>query len=277
MERFEPTGELRLRFKRKQSGKTYMAGQYYALPLQVLPPYYPDEDGEAFVYLLNPSGGILQADRLLTQIVLEKDSRVLVTTPSAAKFYKMEDDHAELKYFFDVGENAVLEYLPEYSIPYAGSAVYQESRFDIRQSSVLIAADMITAGRADRGERFQYECYDSRIKIYVEGKLQAYEYARLLPAEGKLGQIGLLEGRQIYAAMYIYQKSLPAAFSAEVKGILDSPGQEQLKGGVSYVTPDLAVVRLLANSVETAQETVLSVWGAARRRLLGKERVKIRK
>lgn len=274
---FQPTGELRLRFRRKQSGKTYMAGQYYALPLQVLPPYYLDGDGTAFVYLLNLSGGILQGDRLLTRISVEQDARVMVTTPSANKLYKMEDGHAELQNFFDVGENAVLEYLPEYAIPYAGSEVYQENRFDLSKSSVLIASDMVTAGRADRGEVFAYNQYHSKTKIYVEGRLQAYEYARLSPADAPPGLTGVLEGYQIYASVLVCRTNLPEAFGAETRHVMDNFNEDNLKGGVSYVTKDLAVVRLLGNSVETTQEAVLSICGAARRHLLGKDRVRIRK
>ena len=53
--------------------------------------HYQDSDGTAFIYLLNPSGGVLQHDRLLTEITLEEGSRVYVTTPSNTKFYKMDE------------------------------------------------------------------------------------------------------------------------------------------------------------------------------------------
>ena len=58
--------------------------------------HYQEDDGTAYTYLLNPSGGVLQHDRLYTEIVLEENSKVYITTPSSTKFYKMDDGHAEV-------------------------------------------------------------------------------------------------------------------------------------------------------------------------------------
>ena len=76
-----PTGRLSLVFRKRADGRTAIAQQYFRLPLQILNPYYQDDDGTAFVYLLNPSGGILQNDRLLTELTLEENSRALITPP----------------------------------------------------------------------------------------------------------------------------------------------------------------------------------------------------
>ncbi|MDD3168074.1 MAG: urease accessory protein UreD, partial [Eubacteriales bacterium] len=136
-------GILRLRYRRRQSGRTYIANQFYQLPLQVLPPYYEETDGTAFTYILNPTGGVLQNDRLTVDITVEKGARALVTTPSAGKFYRMEDGHGELTNSFEVASGAVLEYLPEYNIPYADTKIIQENLFRVSKDSILIAADMI--------------------------------------------------------------------------------------------------------------------------------------
>ncbi len=136
-----------------------------------------------FVYLLNPTGGVLQGDRLLTEIKVEKDARALITTPSANKLYKMEDDHAEILNEIHVEEGGVLEFIPEYNIPYAKSSTYQESIFHIHDDSILFTWDMVIPGRVDLGEYFDYDLYSSKIKIYVNGKLKAYEFAKLTPID----------------------------------------------------------------------------------------------
>lgn len=131
-----PTGALSLRFKRKTDGRSYLAQQYYKLPLQVMTTHYQDNDGTVFVYLLNPGGGVLQHDRLLTEIVLEEDSRVYITTPSTTKFYKMDEGHAEVVNKITVGAGAVLEYLPEHNAPFAMSEAYQENEFHLHGDSI---------------------------------------------------------------------------------------------------------------------------------------------
>ncbi len=53
------SGVLRLSLARDQD-RTVIADQYWRIPLQVLPPSYQDADDEAYVYLLNPTGGVVQ-------------------------------------------------------------------------------------------------------------------------------------------------------------------------------------------------------------------------
>ena len=42
------TGALSLTFRRKAAGKTYIADQYYKIPMQIMPPHYQDDDGTAY-------------------------------------------------------------------------------------------------------------------------------------------------------------------------------------------------------------------------------------
>ena len=84
------TGELSLLFRKKKNGQTYLAEQYYKLPLQVMRAHYQDSDGTAFIYLLNPSGGVLQHDRLLTEITLEEGSRVYAVSYTHLDVYKRQ-------------------------------------------------------------------------------------------------------------------------------------------------------------------------------------------
>jgi len=288
-------GILKLRYRRKQNGKTYIANQFYQLPLQVLPPYYDDADGTAFTYLLNPSGGVLQNDRLTVEITVEEGARALVTTPSAGKFYKMEEGHAELINQFDVASGAVLEYLPEYNIPYANTRIYQENIFRIRKDSVLIAADMIIPGRTERGELFQYDVFSSKVQIFVDDELKAYEYVKSEPKKNAITGFGILESRKIYATVFLYAEKLPDGLLEEVREIL-KPGEEKnmksdetigtgessqpgngVYGGISFLDESLGVVKIIGDTVSDMQDMTEEIWGAARRHLLGKDRVRIRK
>ena len=74
----KPTGELSLVFSRKDNGRTHLSRQYFKLPLQIMMPHYQEEDGTAFVYFLNPGGGILQHDRLLTEVTVEDGADVFM-------------------------------------------------------------------------------------------------------------------------------------------------------------------------------------------------------
>ena len=56
-------------------------------PLQVQRPFYPG-GGVCHVYLLHPPGGIVGGDRLEIDIEADVETRVLLTTPAAGKFYR---------------------------------------------------------------------------------------------------------------------------------------------------------------------------------------------
>jgi urease accessory protein len=271
----ETVGKLDLTFRRKADGKTYLAKQYYQLPLQILPPHYQDADGTAFLYLLNPSGGVLQNDRLYTEILVEENSRVCITTPSANKFYKMEDGCAKIENRFHVGRNAVLEYLPEHNVPFTASKVYQESTYYLDRESTLIAFDVVTSGRTERGERFAYDIYSSKTKIYVAQKLIAFENGRIEPGNKEHGGIGLFEGYDIYGTVFFYKENLSELLADELRSALERcPG---IHAGVSQLNPSLLSVKFLGKSVPETQKALSEIWSAGRRSLLSKDRVRIRK
>lgn len=268
-------GILRLGYRLRNTGRTYIANQFYQLPLQVLPPYYDDSDGTAFTYILNPSGGILQNDLLTVDITVGKGARALITTPSAGKFYKMEDGHAELRSSFHVASGAVLEYLPEYNIPYAGSRIIQENVFRLSKDSMLIAADMIISGRAERGENFEYDLYSSKTKIYVDEELKAYEYVKLEPKKTDITGFGMLHHRKIYGAVFLYARMLPDEIGGEIRRLFY--GRRELSAGVSFPDESLGIVKLTGDTVSDMQDAMAEIWGVARRHMLGKDRVRIRR
>lgn len=268
------TGELALTFREKKSGQTYLAEQYFKLPLQVMAPHYQDDDGTAFIYLLNPSGGILQHDRLYTEINVEEGAKVVVTTPSATKFYKMDDGYAKIMNHINVKARGVMEYIPEHNVPFAESKVYQENVFYLDKSSVLIAADMVTAGRASMGEVFKYDVYSSKTRIYVEDKLKIYDNNLIEPGKMDLQTVGLMEDHLSNGVIYAYAQGLD-------KEIINKLNQLQHPEGIAFaagmIEEDLLIIRFLGNNMIELKETIWKAWGCLREGILSKPAVKIRK
>ena len=268
------TGELTLTFRKKKNGQTYLAEQYFKLPLQVLAPHYQDNDGTAFIYLLNPSGGILQHDRLYTEITVEENAKVVVTTPSTTKFYKMDDGYAKIVNRINVKAGGVMEYLPEHNVPFAESKAYQENDFYLDKDSVLIAADMVTAGRASMGETFKYDIYSSKTRVYVDGKLKVYDNTFIEPAKMELQTVGLMEGHLSNGVIYAYAPNLD-------KEIIDKLNQLQHPEGITFaagiIEDNLMIIRFLGDNMIDLQETIQNAWACLREGILGKPAVKIRK
>lgn len=268
------TGALSLTFRRKSTGKTYIADQYFKIPMQIMPPHYQDEDGTAFVYLLNTGGGVLHNDRYMTALIAEEGSRVLVTSPSSNKLYKMEDGHAELINRITVNKDAVMEYLPEHNVPFAKSCTYQENEFHLEKGATLIASDMVTAGRVARGEVFEYDLYASCTKIYVDGKLRIYDNSRMDPEKNSFDKLGYMEGYLTNGTIYVYSEGLDDTLPQKLNDI-QHDGNVRFAAG--KIDDDFMIIRFLGNSMIELKEMIDTVWGQLRREILKKEPVRIRK
>ena len=268
-------GTLNLIFRRHQSGKTFLASQHFRLPLQVLTPFYSDTDGTAFVYLLNPSGGILQGDVLETDITVEQGARAFVTTPSANKFYKMDEGHATLRNRISVFDGGVLEYMPEYNIPFSQSSVIQETSFDLTPGATLLAFDMIVPGRMEKGEFFEYDLYSSKISIRVDGKLLAHEVAKIDPKKSDPRGMGVMDGRHVYGTVFLYKKGLSPDLKSEIADVFDkNPG---VAGGLTFLTDSLAAIKFLGDNLTDCQKVMNDIWQVCRKSMLDKEPVRMRK
>lgn len=92
----EYNGEIQLEIGKKHTGneESYIARQYYKLPLQVMTPFYQDMDGTVFLYLLNPSGGVLDYDNFKIEVKIKDGAKTWIGTPSATKIYKRRDEKA---------------------------------------------------------------------------------------------------------------------------------------------------------------------------------------
>lgn len=170
-------GVLRLRLA-SRCGRTVVADQYWRMPLQVMPPSYQDDDDEAYVYLLNPTGGIVQGDRLDTAVTVESGARCVLSTQSATKIYRMDDDQAEEATRLALRGDAVLEYLPDQIIPFAGSRFVRHTRVELDRESTLILTEVLAAGRVARGERFAFTQLGVELELWVGAELTLVDRSR---------------------------------------------------------------------------------------------------
>ena len=266
-ERVGRDGLLQLRFARS-GPRTILAQSRFSLPLQALAPLTL-EGGASYMMLLNPTGGVLGGDHLVTEIVLEAGTHVCLTTPSATRVYRTTEQPAIVETSIRVGEEATLEYLPDHVIPHAGSALYQFLRIEMAPRSRAIVLDGMASGRWARGERWNFREMNSRMEVRVSGKPAYINSTRITPAATRPDQFGLMKDFDYMACLTViagglaYGNDLLSAMNAA----LDSePGVE---GGASLLSRGGCVVRFLARSAPDMTHTTKRLWDAARGLILG--------
>src|ERR671926_916071 len=116
-----------------ETGKTVVKEQYSKVPLFTQRALYLEESlpSMAYIYVISPSGGILQGDRYRMDITLKNKAHAHLTTQGATRIYRMERNYATQVVNIDVGEDCYFEYIPDQVIPYRDSRFYPEANLRV--------------------------------------------------------------------------------------------------------------------------------------------------
>jgi urease accessory protein len=234
-----------------------------ALRAHHLDPALPDM---AFVIVASPGGGVLQGDRLELSVEVEAGARLHLDTSSATRLYRMPAGEARSAVGLRVGPGAVLEWVPDPYVPFAGARFRQETRAVVDETGVVILGEVVAAGRAASGERLRYELFESALEARrPSGALLYRDACRLAPAEG-LEAAGLLgAGRPVVGTLHVVAAGFGPSQLADALACVPGAygGASELPNGAG------AWLRVLAPDVATAAAAVEAGWRAARRTLLG--------
>jgi urease accessory protein len=266
-ERVGRDGRLRLRFARR-GGRTILAQSRFSLPLQALTPFSV-EGGACYLMLLNPTGGALGGDHLITEIVLDPETHVCLTTPSATRIYRAAAQPAILETVIRVGEGALLEYLPDHVIPHAGSALCQSVRIEMAPGSRAVVLDSMASGRVAHGERWSFRELDSRTEVRICGKSAYISRTKIVPAMtwpaafGMMDDFDYLSCLGVFADGFTRWEKVSSAMHAAIEN------EAKIRGGASLLAWGGCVVRFLARSASDMTLANKKLWDVARRHLAG--------
>lgn len=154
---------------RHDGSRTFLSRRRSYGPLQIQRPFYPG-NGVCHAYLLHPPGGIVGGDRLDIEIDAGPDTRLLVTTPAAAKFYRSGGAVAEQRLTLRVGTGAVVESLPQESIVFAGAQARSVTRIELDDGARFIGWEIVCLGRPASAERFDRGWFSQRLELYLQGR-----------------------------------------------------------------------------------------------------------
>ena len=261
-------GHLRLAFERRGQA-TVLARSGFTLPLQVMAPMALD-DPAAVVSVLNPTGGLLGGDHLVIEVEVGEDAHACLTTPSATKVYRAEGEPSVQEVRLRLGARAMLELVPDHTIPFPGASFRQSIDAHLGEGSRLIVADAFAAGRVARGEAWRFARLESALRIRDAQGWRLVD--RFLLSEGERWDgLGGTEGAAYFGTVAIAGDLDLEAFGRRLSA----------RAGSSLAVGALprggALVRCLAPDAPTLGEAIQVTWDAARRELLGRPAPALRK
>ena len=277
-------GILRLKLERDSAtGKTIIREQYSRVPLLAQRAMYLEETlpDMAYVYIVSPSGGILQGDRYLIDITLGNNTFAHVTTQGATRIYRMEKNYASQTVNIKVEEGSFLEYIPDQIIPFRNSRFYQEVNLNVHDNATMIYSEVIVPGRVASGEEFEYDiCYIKTVGRNHLGRPRFIDTVKLEPKNENLRAEGILGNFTVVGTIYVvtkesYVKDLQYEISERIKG-LEVKGK--ISGGTSILPARQGIIiRILSNSAEDVKKIIFYVVGIARKQIVGASFSGIRK
>ena len=236
------------------------------------------------MHLHNVSGGVLAGDRLALDVEVEAGAAAQITTTGAARLYRHRPGagDSEQQSSFSVGDGALLEYLPDVVIPYAGSRHLQRTDIQLGRGSTLFWWEILAPGRLAAGERFAFD----RLRVQTEVKADTRPVMRedflLTPPEKDLASAARMFEYSHTVSLCAIQEGRPATFWRELEDRLNEIARERTRPGqavwgVSSLVSDGLVVRGLSMSGRFIYETLIEFWRAARVAITGQDAVPPRK
>ena len=144
---------------------------------------FSQPDGSCHVYLLHPPGGLVGGDQLSINIDSGGSTKVLMTTPSAGKFYRCLP-HLEQKQMVQVsvGKSSQVEWLPQENIFFDGAQADVETEVYLALDSVFLGWEIQCLGRQASGELFKSGSVTQRLRLYRDSRLVHRERLEIRPS-----------------------------------------------------------------------------------------------
>ncbi|CAA9890196.1 Urease accessory protein UreD [Candidatus Methylobacter favarea] len=245
--------KLSLGFENRQA-TTYLTDRSHYGPLLVQRPFYP-EGPVCHVYLIHPPGGVIGGDELEIKIDCREDSEVLITTPSAAKFYRSNGKTAYQDVLLKVAGNAVLEWLPQETLLFKGAKVASSLRIELAENARFFGWEMVSFGRPACDEIFSADAAQITIGIYSNGKPRLIE--QITVESAMLDSLCGLGGHALMASLLAY----PAG-RAELEKACAIADQYRFFGAT--LINGVLVGRMLGEQAEPVRKVFTLIWEALR-------------
>lgn len=260
------SARLELAFAR-YAGTTRAIHRLHTGPLRVQRMLYPEGDGCCHALLLHPPGGIAGGDRLEIDVQLDAGAQALLTTPGAAKWYRVGDaapayQHLQLR----VADDACLEWLPQESILFDGAQVVQHCDVTLAPAAAMFGWDIVQLGRLAAGEQWQRGFWQQRLRLERAGRVVWLEQAHL-DADDPLRHSPLrLAGHHVFATSWACSPRLSVAHDDALAAARVTAARFGLPCGITWLAApaELLIIRALGGHGHAVRELLEALWHTLR-------------
>jgi urease accessory protein len=121
--------------------------------------------------LINSSGGVTGGDRLRYSASVKDGAALIVTTQAAERIYRAASGEAHITNTLKLGARTRLDWLPQETILFEGSALKRRLNVSMEESASLLAVETLMLGRHAMGEIVQNASLMDHWRVRRGGKL----------------------------------------------------------------------------------------------------------
>jgi urease accessory protein len=249
--------------------KTIITKKRTQVPLYVQKALHYDLDypSMAHVFVLSPSGGILQGDRYRMDVELKNNAISHLTTQGATRIYKMDSNYATHMVALNLKDNSYLEFIPEQIIPYKNSRFYQKTNLEIDDSSTVVYSETIVPGRIAMGEMFDFDVCYLKTEGKINGKIKFRDTSLLTPKTQKIQALTMFDDKTILTSVYVLTKKDVTKINDLINELFSHT--QNMSGGSSVMPNNSGIsIRILGNSSEDQKITIYEILKIIRKEIL---------
>ena len=234
------------------------------------------------MHLHNVSGGVLGGDQLSLEISAAAGSRVQITSTGATRLYRQRvgGEDSEQSVSIEIGDGAMVEYLPDPLIPFAGSRHVQRTRVSLGRGAMLFWWETIAPGRRAAGECFAFDRLRISTALDVADRPAVREAFVMEPARRSPGSLARMGRFEYLATFYAMAEGVAADRWCELENMLNERLSSERRDewwGASTLANNGIVVRGLTCGPRGIAAILTEVWRIARGFLTGEDAVAPRK
>jgi urease accessory protein len=223
--------------------------------------------------MLNPGGGLVGGDRLSVDVEVAGGAHACLTTPAATRVYRTVGPEARQDVRLDVARGGTLEWVPDHTIAFAGSAFRQTIEGHVERGGRLVVLDSFAAGRVARGEAWRFALLESAVTIRERRQWILHDRFVLGP-DGPWAGLGCSDGFPYFGTLIVVGEGALADLARAVTSALRRDG---VKGAAAVGPRGGLVARVLATDAPAFAASLDAAWSLTRQLLLDLPPLALRK
>ena len=231
----------------------------------------------AEVMVMSASAGIMAGDLQRIDVTVGEGAALRVTSQAFEKIHRMEEGlSASRATRLAVANGAYLDYSPQPMIPFAESSFSATTEVQLAGPDArFVYQEILSCGRAARGERFGYRSFTNHVRVDVAGLPVYLDNVIFDPATMPMEDLGLYEGFSHLGNLVLINCQVgEATFTAardylrDETGVIGaaagSPvgaatGSEAISGGITRLATGDVCVRLLGHRAQRLEDVLSRV------------------